>query len=65
MDAAQVKQILTKVDHTLLRVAVGGGDRRGFGNVTMRYDDCFRRTSSFFVERAEAYGRHTSICTVI
>ena len=66
MDAAQVKQILTKVDHTLLRVDSRWEEIQEVLDDAMRYETASACIPPSFVERAEAYvdGR-LPICTVI
>ena len=66
MDAAQVKQILTKVDHTLLRVDSRWEEIQEVLDDAMRYETASACIPPSFVEREEAYvdGR-LPICTVI
>ena len=66
MDAAQVKQILTKVDHTLLRVDSRWEEIQEVLDDAMRYETASACIPPSFVERAAAYvdGR-LPICTVI
>ena len=66
MDAAQVKQILTKVDHTLLRVDSRWEEIQEVLDDAMRYETASACIPPAFVERAAAYvdGR-LPICTVI
>lgn len=66
MDAAQVKQILTKVDHTLLRVDSRWEEMQEVLDDAMRYETASACIPPSFVERAAAYvdGR-LPICTVI
>ena len=66
MDAAQVKQILTKVDHTLLRVDSRWEEIQEVLDDAMRYETASACIPPSFGERAEAYvdGR-LPICTVI